>query len=114
MLFKELRIYLATPPVLWCDNVNALTLASNLVFHARTIHIKVDYHFVREKVLNQDILLKFISTHDQVADLFTKGLPSAQFLALKSKLLVVPTPINLRGGVKGYQVIKRLSAKSVR
>jgi hypothetical protein len=106
MLFKELRIYLATPPVLWCDNVNTLTLASNLVFHARTIHIKVDYHFVREKVLNQDILLKFISTHDQVADLFTKGLPSAQFLALKSKLLVVPTPINLRGVLKDIKLSK--------
>ena len=98
MLFKELRIYLATPPVLWCDNISALALASNLVFHARTKHIKVDYHFVREKVLNWDILLKFISTHDQVVDLFTKELPSAQFFALKSKLLVVPTPINLRGG----------------
>jgi hypothetical protein len=66
---------------------------------------------VREKVLNRDILLKFISTHDQVADLFTKGLPSAQFLALKSKLLVVPTPINLKGGVKGYQVSRRSCRK---
>ena len=98
MLFKELRIYLATPPILWCDNVSALALTSNLVFHAKTKHIEVDYHFVREKVLNRDILLKFISTHDQVADMFTKGLPSAEFLALKSKLLVVPTPINLHGG----------------
>jgi hypothetical protein len=59
------------------------------MFHARTKHIEVDYHFVREKVLNRDILLKFISTQDQVADLFTKGLSSAQFLLLKSKLLVV-------------------------
>jgi hypothetical protein len=66
---------------------------------------------VREKVLNRDILLKFISTHDQVADLFTKGLPSAQFLALKSKLLVVPTPINLKGGVKGCQVSRRSCRK---
>jgi hypothetical protein len=68
------------------------------VFHARTKHIEVDYHFVREKVLNKDILLKFISTQDQVVDLFTKGLSSAKFLLLKSKWLVVPIPINLRGG----------------
>jgi hypothetical protein len=50
-----------------------------------------------------------------VADLFTKGLSSAQFLLLKSKLLVVPTPINLggMGGVKGYQALKRLSTGPV-
>jgi hypothetical protein len=77
MLLKEIQVYLATLPVLWCDNINALTLASNPVFHAKTKHIEVDYHFVREKVLNRDILLKFISSHDQVADLFTKGLSSA-------------------------------------
>jgi hypothetical protein len=86
--------------MLWSDNISAFALASNPVFHARTKHIEVDYHFVREKVLNRDILLKFISTQDQVAYLFTKGLSYAQFLLLKSKLLVVPTPINLRGVLK--------------
>jgi hypothetical protein len=55
---------------------------------------------VREKVLNRDILIKFINTHDQVADVFTKGLPSARFLVLKVKLMVVPPPINLRGVLK--------------
>jgi hypothetical protein len=99
MLLKDIRIYLAVLPILWCDNIGALALATNPIFHARTKHIEVDYHFVRENVLNRDILLKFISTHDQVADLFTKGLPSsAQFLALKSKLMVVSPPINLPGG----------------
>jgi hypothetical protein len=86
--------------MLWSDNISAFALASNPVFHARTKHIEVDYHFVREKVLNRDILLKFISTQDQVAYLFTKGHSYAQFLLLKSKLLVVPIPINLRGVLK--------------
>jgi hypothetical protein len=92
MLLKEIRIYLVTPLVLWCDNISALAIAFNPVFHARTKHMEVDYHFVREKALNRNILLKFISTHDQAVELFTKGLPLAQFLALKSKLLVVPPP----------------------
>jgi hypothetical protein len=51
MLFKELKIFLSTP-VLWCDHVSALAPTSNPVFHARTKHIELDYHFVREKVLN--------------------------------------------------------------
>jgi hypothetical protein len=106
MLLKELRIYLATPPILWCDNVSALALASNPVFHARTKHIEVDYYFVSENVLNCEILLKFINTHDQVADLFTKELLSAQFLTLKFKLLVVPTPINLWGVLKDIKLLR--------
>jgi hypothetical protein len=87
-------------PVVWCDNVSALALASNPVFHARTKHIEVDYHFIREKVLNQDILFSFISTADQLADVFTKGLSTARFHFLKSKLKVLPSPVNLRGDVK--------------
>jgi hypothetical protein len=70
MPFKEIKICLRVAPVLWCDNISALALASNPVFHAQTKHIEVDYHFVRENVLNRDILIKFISTHYQVADVF--------------------------------------------
>jgi hypothetical protein len=64
MPFKELSIPLRTAPTLWCDNLSALALASNAVFHARTKHIEVDYHFILEKVLNGDILIWFISTHN--------------------------------------------------
>ena len=113
MLFRELRVSLSIPSILRCDNIGALALVSNPMFHARTKYIEVDYHFVREKVLNRDILIKFISTHDQVVDVFTKGLPSARFLALKVKLMVVPPPINLWGGVKGYKASVRSSAGSI-
>ena len=97
MLFQEIQIPLKVAPVLWCDNVNALALASNPVFHARTKHIEVDYHFVRKKVVNRDIIVKFISTLDQVADIFTKGLSSSRFVYLKSKLMVVQPPSPCRG-----------------
>ena len=99
MLFKDLGVSLPTAPVLWCDNISTLALASNPIFHACTKHIKVDYHFIREKVVNRDIVIKFINSFDHVADIFTKGFSSAQFLFLKSKLMVVP-PISLRGAVK--------------
>uniref|UniRef100_A0A2N9GK89 Reverse transcriptase Ty1/copia-type domain-containing protein n=1 Tax=Fagus sylvatica TaxID=28930 RepID=A0A2N9GK89_FAGSY len=75
-LLKDLGIYLSQPPLLWCDNVSALAIASNPVFHARTKHIEVDFHFVRERVLRKDLIVKFVSTIDQLADIFTKSLPT--------------------------------------
>ena len=101
MLLKDLGIYLYHPPILWCDNVSALALASNPIFHARTKHIEVDYHFVREKVLNRDMIIKYISTLNQLADLFTKSLPSPWFHALSFKLMGLP-PLHLRGDVKDH------------
>ena len=87
MLLRDFGRFLPHPPLLWCDNVSALAIATNPVFHACTKHIEVDYHFVREKVLTHDVMIKFISTHDQLANLFTKGLPSPRFNWLTSKLM---------------------------
>ena len=88
MVLRDLGTFLSNTPVLWCDNLSALALASNPVFHARTKHIKVDYHFVREKVVYRDVAVKFISTTDQLADILTKSLPSPSFTRLHDKLLL--------------------------
>ena len=54
-------------------------LAKNLVFHARTKHIEVKYHFIREML--EDKLMKLVKVHidDNPTDLLTKGLPPKQF-----------------------------------
>jgi hypothetical protein len=100
-------------PTLWCDNVNALALAFNPVYHARTKHIEVDYHFVHEKVVNRDIAVKFISTGDQIADIFTKGLSSSRFAYLWSKLMVVVVPpIHLQWAVNITRPVANYDDKS--
>lgn len=71
-LLKELRVPQPRPPVLWCDNLSATYFTANPVFHARTKHIEVDFHFVHEKVALGTIEVQFISSADQVADAFTK------------------------------------------
>ena len=99
-VLRDLGVFLPVPPKLWCDNVSALAIASNPVFHARTKHIEVDYHFVREKVLRKDLQVKYIATGDQLADVFTKSLPSSRFAFLRSKIMVSIDPMVLRGDVE--------------
>uniref|UniRef100_A0A2N9G595 Integrase catalytic domain-containing protein n=1 Tax=Fagus sylvatica TaxID=28930 RepID=A0A2N9G595_FAGSY len=72
-LLKDLGIYLSQPPILWCDNVSALAIASNPVFHARTKHI-------------------------ELADIFTKSLPTQRFLDLQRNLTVSVRPHSIEGG----------------
>jgi hypothetical protein len=62
------------PVVIYCDNMSTILIANNSIYHARTKHIEVHYHFIREKVLAKEIDLIHVNTKDQVADIFTKAL----------------------------------------
>jgi hypothetical protein len=50
ILLRGIGVQGPTQAKLWCDNLGAKYLSSNPVFHGRTKHIEVDYHFVRERV----------------------------------------------------------------
>lgn len=73
-LLQELGVRSPQAARLWCDNIGAKYLSANPVFHARTKHIEVDYHFVRERVSQKLLEIEYISSGDQVADGFTKPL----------------------------------------
>ena len=60
----ELGIFLSTRPVLWCDNIGSTYLIANPVFHARTKHVEINYHFVKEKVNQKSLEVHFISRKD--------------------------------------------------
>jgi histone deacetylase 1/2 len=96
-LLQELGVPQARPPILWCDNIGATYLSSNPVFHARTKHIEVDHHFVRERVAQKLLHIKFISSKDQPADIFTKPLPLPQFSACRRNLSLLDTA-KIEGG----------------
>lgn len=88
-LLQELRLHSSHPATLWCDNLGATYMAANPIFHARTKHIEVDYHFVRDKVASGEFVVNFVSTQEQIADIFTKPLLAQRFASLRSKLNVV-------------------------
>ena len=56
------------------------------MFHARTKHIEIDFHFVRERVAKNLLDIKFISSKDQIADGFTKALPVKKLDEFKRNL----------------------------
>lgn len=62
-----------------CDNQGAIKLAKNPVFHAKTKHIEGKHHFVRERVLEGEIQLRYINTNENPADMFTKAMLKAKF-----------------------------------
>lgn len=62
-----------------CDNQGAVKLAKNPIFHAKTKHIEAKHHFIRERVLEGEISLKYIHTDDNPADLLTKPLLRQKF-----------------------------------
>src|SRR5947208_15203127 len=49
-LLRDLQFSPPLPATLLCDNLSATYIASNSVFHARTKHIELDYHFIRERI----------------------------------------------------------------
>ena len=61
------------------DNQSAIALAKNLVHYARTKHIDIRHHYIREKLESGDIRFEYIHTSDMVADMLTKSLPCPAF-----------------------------------
>lgn len=98
-LLRELNSTIPTIPRVWCDNVSATYLAANPVFHSRSKHLELDFHFVRDQVRQKNLIVSYISTVDQLADALTKPLSKARFLLMRDKLMV-HSPIGLRGGVE--------------
>ncbi len=93
------------PIVIYCDNISNILVVNNPVYHARTKHIEVHYHFIREKVLAKEIDLIHVNTKDQVDDIFTKALGINKLRKFRKMLRVLEVDLSLRGGVENLNSI---------
>jgi transposase InsO family protein len=64
-----------TPTILHCDNQAAVHLATDDNYHARTKHIDIRFHFIRQTISDGHVDIKFCPTQDMTADILTKALP---------------------------------------
>lgn len=74
MLLNEIGITQDQPTLVYEDNQSCIALANNPVYHKRTKHVDIKYHYTREKVEDGTIVLEHCDTEKQVADIFTKAL----------------------------------------
>nr|CAN81183.1 hypothetical protein VITISV_010634 [Vitis vinifera] len=104
-LLRELHVCLSHPPLLLCDNISATYLAANPMLHARTKHVEIDYHFIRERVMCRTLRIQYTPSTDQLVDAMTKPLSSFRFCNLRCKLTILPSPLSLRGNEHGVMIV---------
>jgi hypothetical protein len=75
-----------TPTKIFCDNMSAIALCKNPVFHERSKHIDIRYHKIRELIAKKEVEIDYCHTDDQSADIFTKTLKVELFYKLKKML----------------------------
>lgn len=85
-ILEELREHQLESSVIKCDNTSAILLSRNPVFHGKCKHIDVRFHFLRNLVGKGTVVLEYVETSEQVADILTKPLHRVDFQRLREKL----------------------------
>ena len=85
-LLKDLGDEQLEPTTIYEDNQSCIALAKNPVHHARSKHIDIQYHFVREQIILGAVVLKYLETKEMTTDVLTKPLPRPAFERLILKM----------------------------
>ena len=68
------------PVTIFCDNTATLAMAKDPKYHGKTKHIKKRYHYIRDVIIEKDVVLKYISTSNMVVDPLTKPIARDVFV----------------------------------
>ena len=98
-VLQELGITIQQPSTIFSDNIGAMCLCANPVFHSRMRHLAIDYHFVRDLVVKNQLKVSHVPSSHQFADLLTKPLSATQHNFLASNIGAVESSSILRGHI---------------
>ena len=85
---SELHIPFTKPIRLFEDSQSTIKIVRNPELHGRAKHISIRVHFLKERVEDQTFHVLYVTTHEQIADIFTKALKSPLFTTLRTKLRI--------------------------
>jgi hypothetical protein len=88
-LLTKLLDHEMDPTIIHYDNQSCVKLSENLVFHDRSKHIEIKYHYIRDMVQRKTIHMQYLSTHEQIVDTFTKPLAKTKFKYFRERLGLV-------------------------
>jgi hypothetical protein len=80
-----------------CDNQSYIKMTENPVFHDRSKHIEIRYHYIHDMVQRGALKLQYISTDEQVVDMLTKPLSHVKFEYFRDKLGIVRKDLPQKG-----------------
>jgi len=85
-LLKDINTEQDGPTILHCDNAAAMKLMQNPVYHRRTKHIDIKFHYTRDLIKQKQIDVKHVSSQMQLADILTKPLTREKFETNRNQL----------------------------
>jgi hypothetical protein len=83
--------------VILCDNQSCIKMTENPVFHDKSKHIEIWYHYIRDMVQRGVVKLQYVGTDEQVADVLTKPLSRVKFEYFRDKLGIVRKDLPRKG-----------------
>ncbi|KAD4888558.1 hypothetical protein E3N88_20631 [Mikania micrantha] len=101
-ILEDLGLFQSDPTVILCDNKSAINLSRNPVMHNRSKHIELKHHFIRELVIQEQVLLEFCGTNEQLADMLTKAISKEKFVYFR-----------LQAGVREFEVREGIDTTSI-
>jgi len=96
-LFGELFKQVPRTTIIYCTSKSGIHLSENHVFHNKSKHIEMKYHYIQDMVQRGAMKLLHILKNEQIDDILTKALPKGKFLVFKEQLGLVDLTLSNKG-----------------